>query len=186
CFSSSIIKTESSDLISHTSYLYRSYIDLLSTGVSVILDCDLTFELYVKKLVQSCFFQLRSVAKIKPMFSYSNLEKVIHSLIFSRLDYCNSLLSGINQKLISRLQQVQNAAARLLPGSNRWQRITPVLASLHWLPVHFRIDFKILIITFKAHLGLPPTYICDMLISYEPAAASDPQALTSLLLPILT
>ncbi|KAF7636634.1 hypothetical protein LDENG_00050500, partial [Lucifuga dentata] len=51
----------------------------------------------------------------------------------------------------------------------RWQHITPVLASLHWLPVHLRTDFKILLITFKAHLGLAPSYICDMLISYEPA-----------------
>ncbi|KAF7659581.1 hypothetical protein LDENG_00296360, partial [Lucifuga dentata] len=67
--------------------------------------------------------------------SYSNLEKVIHSLIFSILDYCNCLLSGINQKLISRLQHVQNAAARLL----------------------------------TARLGLAPSYICDMLTSYEPA-----------------
>ncbi|KAF7641237.1 hypothetical protein LDENG_00287960 [Lucifuga dentata] len=56
-----------------------------------------------------------------------------------------------------------------LTGSNRWQHITLVLASLHWLPVHLRIDFKILIITFKASLGLAPSYICDMLIPYEPA-----------------
>ncbi|KAF7654724.1 hypothetical protein LDENG_00065570 [Lucifuga dentata] len=83
------------------------------------------------------------------MLSYSNLEKVIHSPIFSRLDYCNSLPSGINQKLISRLQQVQNAAARLLTGSSR--------------------------------LGLAPSYICDMLIPYEPACSlrsSDSNLLT--------
>ncbi|KAF7658962.1 hypothetical protein LDENG_00005270 [Lucifuga dentata] len=64
------------------------------------------------------------------MISYNNLENVIHSLILSKLDYCNSLLSGINQKLISRLHQVQNAAPRLLTGSSRLHHITPVLCDM--------------------------------------------------------
>ncbi|KAF7651423.1 hypothetical protein LDENG_00111240, partial [Lucifuga dentata] len=58
-------------------------------------------------------------------------------------------------------------AARLLTGFNRRHHITPILASLHWLPVRFRIDFKILLITFKAHLGLAPSYITEMLTPYE-------------------
>ncbi|KAF7666409.1 hypothetical protein LDENG_00107690, partial [Lucifuga dentata] len=103
-------------------------VKLSARNLSVIFDCDLTFEPYVKKLVQSCFFRLRSIMKIKSVLSYSNREKVIHSLIFSRLDFCNSLLSGINQKLILRFLQVQNAAAQLLSGSSRWHHITPVLA----------------------------------------------------------
>lgn len=47
-----------------------------------------------------------------------------------------------------------------------------ILASLHWLPLHFRIDFKILLITFKAHLGLAPIYLAGMLSQF---AALDPQ-----------
>ena len=105
------------------------------------------------------------------MPSHSDLEKIIHAFIFSRLDYCNSLLSGITQKSLFRLQLVQNAAARLLTGFNRQHHITPILASLHWLPVHFRIDFKILLIIFKACLGLALSYITEILTLYEAACS---------------
>ena len=103
------------------------------------------------------------------MLTPPDLEKVIHAFIFSRLDYCNALLSGLNQKPLSRLQLVQNSAARLLNGFNRRHHITPISASLHLLPVCLRIDFKILLITFKAQSGLAPSYIKDILIPYEPA-----------------
>ncbi len=61
---------------------------------------------------------------------------------------------------------VQNAAARLLTGAKKHDHITPILASLHWLPVSFRIQFKILLIVFKAHNGQAPSYISD-LISFK-------------------
>ena len=137
-------------------------------NLGVILDSDFTFIAHINKVVQSCFLHIRTISKIKHFLSQPDLEKVIHALIFSRLDYCNSLLTGINHKSLSRLQLVQNLAARLLTGFNR-HHITPVLASLHWLPVRFRIDFKILLITFKARQGLAPEYITDMLTPYEPA-----------------
>lgn len=55
-----------------------------------------------------------------------------------------------------------------LTGFNRQHHITPILASLHWLPVRFKIDFKILLNTFKAFMGLAPSYIVDVLIQYDP------------------
>ncbi len=58
---------------------------------------------------------------------------------------------------------VPGLAARLVTGFNRQHHITPILASLHWLPVQFKIGFKILLITFKARLGLVPSYIAEML-----------------------
>lgn len=70
---------------------------------------------------------------------------------------------NINQKSLSRLQLFQKSAARFLTGFNRRHRITPIPASLHWLPVWFRVDFIILLITFKPQLGLASRYKADRL-----------------------
>ena len=78
---------------------------------------------------------------------------------------------GVNKASISRLQLVQNAAARLLTGTGKYDHITPVLSALHWLPVHFRIHFKILLFTFKAQNGLAPQYLSDLLEDYVPSRA---------------
>ena len=99
--------------------------------------------------VKSAFFQLRLLARVKPYLSPSDPEKVIHAFIFSRLDYCNLLYVGLDQRSLRCLQLVQNAAAQLLTGTKKQEHITPVLAYLHWLPVRFIIDFKILMFVFK-------------------------------------
>ena len=88
---------------------------------------------------------------------------VRHVFIMGRIDYCNSLLHGLPTTHINKLQCVQNAAARLICSTPRFSRITPVLYSLHWLPVRFRIVYKILIITFKAIHGQAPDYICNLI-----------------------
>ena len=83
------------------------------------------------------------------------------------MDYCNSLYMGICQSTLSRLQLVQNAAARLLTGTKKRGSITPVLASLHWLPVKYRIDLKVLLFVFNALHGSAPAYISDLLSQHS-------------------
>ncbi len=75
----------------------------------------------------------------------------------------------MSQKELHRLQAVQNAAARLLTRTSKRAHITPVLADLHWLPVHFRIHFKILVLTFRALHGQAPAYISELLEFYNPS-----------------
>lgn len=94
----------------------------------------------ISSVVKTSFYQLRIISKLKSVLSYNDLEKVIHAFITSRLDYCSYL--GLPLKLVARLQMVQNAAARLLTNTKKYEHITPVLASLHWLPVQSRIQFK--------------------------------------------
>ena len=88
---------------------------------------------------------------------------LVHAFKMGRIDYCNSLLFVLPTTHINKLQRVQNAAARLICSTPRFSHVTPVLFSLHWLPVKFRIDFKILIITFKAIHGQAPDYICNLI-----------------------
>ncbi len=92
----------------------------------------------------------------------SNAEMLIHAFMTSRLDYCNALLGGCSARLINKLQMVQNAAARVLTRTRKYDHISPVMSTLHWLPIKHCIDFKILLITYKALNGLAPHYLSDL------------------------
>ena len=77
----------------------------------------------------------------------------------SRLDYCNSLLNGVPDYKLKRVQRMQNIAARIVSRCPYRDHITPVLESLHWLPVKYRILFKLLLLTYKCLNGLGPGYL---------------------------
>uniref|UniRef100_A0A8C6KQ30 Reverse transcriptase domain-containing protein n=1 Tax=Nothobranchius furzeri TaxID=105023 RepID=A0A8C6KQ30_NOTFU len=139
------------------------------TNLGVKVDCDLKFEHQIKAVVKSGFFHLRQLAKIKPILSRQHFETVIHAFVTTRLDYCNALYIGVSASCISQLQRVQNAAARLLTGTRKFEHISPVLASLHWLPISFRIHFKILLFAFKGLHGLAPSYLSDLIQPYTPS-----------------
>ena len=137
-------------------------------NLGVLFDQDLSFSAHVSQACKTAYFHLRNIARIRKILSKNDAEKLIHAFVSSRLDYCNSLLAACPKKTIKKLQLVQNAAARLLTGTKRREHITPVLESLHWLPVEFRIQFKVLLLTYKARAGLAPAYLQQSLVPYQP------------------
>jgi len=60
---------------------------------------------------------------------------LVQTCVSSRLDYCNYFLVGVAEVHLCRLQSVENAAAPLVSDAGRHDHITPVLATLRWLPV---------------------------------------------------
>ena len=106
-----------------------------------------------------------SIFKQCPMiYSIISLKKnLIHALIGSRLDYCNSLLYNIADAKVERLQKVQNQAARILTRSPRRDHITPVLKQLHWLKVRERIRYKVLILAHKSFYETAPQYLSALI-----------------------
>ncbi len=117
------------------------YVRPFTRNLGVIFDSAFKFEKQISSVVKASFLQLRLLAKVKPYLPRKEFESVIHAFITSRLDYCNLLYVGLDQSSLQRLQLVQNAAAPLFTGTKKYEHITPVLASLHWLPVRFRIEF---------------------------------------------
>ncbi|KAI5607960.1 hypothetical protein C0J50_6957, partial [Silurus asotus] len=136
--------------------------------LGVILDSDLSFKNHINQVTKTAFFHLRNISKLRNMLSISDAEKLVHAFMTSRLDYCNALLGGCPASLINKLQLVQNAAARVLTRARKYDHITPILSSLHWLPVKFRIDYKLLLLTYKALNGLAPIYLSSLLTRYNP------------------
>ncbi len=100
------------------------------------------------------------------MLSTTDLKMLLHSPVLTHLNYCNVLLSCLNWASLS-LQVIQNAPARLLTNTSCRSYITPILASLHWLPIKHRINFKTLLFICKALHNSTPPYISDLLHPYS-------------------
>ena len=94
----------------------------------------------------------------------NNCYHIIHALITSRVDYCNSLLYRLPATQLNKIQHVLDAAARLLCRSPRYWHTIPFMYNLHWLPVNLRIRFKVLLFAFKAIHGVAPSYISDLIL----------------------
>ncbi|MDG2555395.1 reverse transcriptase domain-containing protein, partial [Vibrio parahaemolyticus] len=137
--------------------------------LGMIFDSELCFIPHIKNITKAGFYHLKNIARVCPFLSQANTEVLMHAFISCRLDYCNALLSGLPKKSINNLQLLQNSAARVLTRTRGREHITPVLKSLHWLPVRFRIDFKVLLLVFKCLNGLGPSYLSDLLLPYQPS-----------------
>lgn len=112
--------------------------------LGVILDSDLSMELWVSSTVKCCFGILRNLWPLRHHLSFESAKSIAHAHILSRLDYCNSLLVTCNHRLIARLQRVQNCTARFVYGVSQHCHTSQLIRDLHWLPIQCRIKFKAL------------------------------------------
>ena len=131
--------------------------------LGVVFDQYLTFHDHISGICKSTHFHLRGIGRIRNLLTFDATAQLIHALITSRLDFCNSILYNLPNKQIERLQRIQNQAARMLKRIPRRNHITPVLRELHWLRIHDRIILKILLLTHKAVSNTAPEYLCDLI-----------------------
>uniref|UniRef100_A0A674MAK8 Reverse transcriptase domain-containing protein n=1 Tax=Takifugu rubripes TaxID=31033 RepID=A0A674MAK8_TAKRU len=137
-------------------------------NLGVTFDQNLSFNSHIKTISRGAFFHLWNITRIRKLLMRHNAKKLVHAFVTSRLGYCNSLLSGCPNNSLRSLQLIQNYAARVLTGMDKRDHITPIMASLHWLPVKFRIIFKTLLLTYKVLKGLAPSYLEELVTPYQP------------------
>ena len=108
--------------------------------LGVTLDSELSTQNHVNKVARTCFYHIRRLKQVRKLLRPDVAAKLIASLVFSRLDYCNAILAGLPRSTIAPLQRVQNAAARLdIARLGPRDHVTPTLTDRHWLPVEQRI-----------------------------------------------
>ena len=119
---------------------------------------------HISSVVKTCFHQLREFRHIRSFIPKSPSIILANAFIHSRIDYCNSLFYGLPKYSINRLQKMQNSADRIVTPTSCSLHITPVLKSLHWLPVQYHINFKLCCITHRALSLGEPHYLNSLLI----------------------
>ena len=134
-------------------------------NIGVIFDNHFNFKDQVAIICTSSFYHLRNISYVRKYLSSTTTEILVHA--FGSLQFFTLWPSELTSK---KLLHVQNAAARLITLSRKHEHITPILLNpSHWLPIHYRIMFKILLITYKALNNLAPSYLRDLLIPYLPS-----------------
>lgn len=137
-------------------------------NIGAYLDPVLDLKCHVNNAVRACYFQLRSIARIRQYLSLDAIVKLCHAFITSRIDNLNSLLFKIPEYQLHKLQLVQNSVARLIKRLKRSDHITPALLELHWLPIPERIQYKILLLVYKCLIQKAPSYLTSMIHPYQP------------------
>ena len=133
-------------------------------NLGIIFDSEMKMNEHVSHTVRICYAKLREIASIRKFITTEVAQTLVQSMVISQLDYGNSLLYGISEHLLSKLQRVQNAAARIILGYRKYDHISSGLILLHWLPIKFRIKFKIALITYKVLSTNQPEYLRDLLV----------------------
>ena len=117
---------------------------------------------HITKICASSFYYIYNIRRIRKYLSRQSTETLVHAFITSRLDYCNGHLYGLPDWL-NIWERVQNACTRLIFREQKFCHITPLIYELHWLPIRYRIEFKVLLITFKILNFLAPTYLSSLI-----------------------
>jgi len=137
-------------------------------NLGTMFDCNFTMEKNINRVIKTSFGNIKKIYKMRKYITIDATKLLAINLILSHLDYTNSLYQGLPKSCIKRLQRVQNAAARMVFNVSRDSDASELIAKLHWLPVNRRIEYKVLVLIYKAITGQAPKYISNMLIPYRP------------------
>ena len=178
-----IIFSCKSDQYNHLSLNVGSEIIHPSKSVKILgvtLDSNMNMQQDVVNTCRSSYMHIRKINSIRKYLSKESTLTLVNATVLMRLDYCNSLYTGLPQKTLHKLQLVQNAAARLITQTPRHYHISPILKELNWLQVTQRCQYKILVITFKVLHNEAPAYIANLFNWYTPARTLRSASTTSL------
>lgn len=137
-------------------------------NLGAYFDSIMSMNQFISNKCKSIQNQLRKIYRIRKYLDKHSCISLIQALVVSRLDYANCLLGGINKKYINSLQRMQNSAARLIMRLKYSDHVSQARKELHWLPVNYRIEFRILVLVYMCLNNMAPEYLIELLTVYQP------------------
>jgi len=117
---------------------------------------------HLAKVAAICQYHLRRLRQTRRRVGQEVKTRMVLTMVISRLDYCNAALAGLPQATVAPVQRVQNSAARLMFNLSSHEHVTPCLLQLHWLPVRWRVQFKLCCIMHFVTHGTCPAYLTNI------------------------
>ena len=135
-------------------------------NLGVFMDQAFTMLHHISSITGRCFNAQWKIKSIHLSLTHDANKTLVCSRVLSRLDYCNTLLSGLPSCSLRHIKSVLNMAAHVI---YQWRKYDPITITmcdkLHWLPIKQHIKYKICLMVFKALNGLAQKYIADMCTS---------------------
>ena len=134
------------------------------------IDADLSMAAQIANACLSAYYHLYRISRIRHTLTTCTTKCLVHALVTSRIDYDNARLYGIPDRLLDRLELIQHSAAKVVLRIRRGDRrsMTAALKHPHWLPVKWRVEYKLLVLVFRALRDRTPAYLASLLTSYVP------------------
>ena len=130
--------------------------------LGVWIDSELSLNQHVTEVANTCFYQLRRLRQIRRRVGPEVTTRLVLALVIQRLDYCNSVFAGLPDYTMDVLQRVQNVSARVIHKLKSHDHISTYLQQLHWLPVRYRVQYKLCTIMYTIHHGQAPSYLSEL------------------------
>ena len=139
-------------------------------NLGFFIDQNFNLNMHVSHIRKSCYFEIRRISHLRPFIDEKCTIQLIISLVVSKLDYCNCLFYNMSNENFKKLQVVQNHCARLVKKAPKRSSATSILKDLHWLPIKFRVSYKIALYVFKClNDDSFPVYLKELISIYSPS-----------------
>ena len=125
------------DFQNHVTVLGKEVTIVSTRDLGLQVDSTLSFDEHITNTVSSCLGTLCQINRVRHLLGSRTLENVINAPVFGKLYYCSPVWSSTTKKNISKLQKIQNFAARIITNTRKFDHITLVLQELRWLPVSY-------------------------------------------------